>query len=102
MRVITGLLSAMNMCLGTVAVLPCLMAGLMSMDSPQAQHSVAAHVGCYLMLSFPLVCFVCSFVAAGILLDRRPKAAFCVSLFPIAEAFAFFGWLYFLQWTRGV
>lgn len=91
----------LNLLFGAIAVPPCLMAGLMSMDSPQAQHSVGAHIACYSILSFPLVCWACSFWAPS-LTDSRPKAAIFLSLLPMVVAAAFFGHLHLLLWLDSI
>jgi hypothetical protein len=87
---IINLLSLFNFLFGIISFLPCLMAGLMSMDSPQAQNSLLAHIIMYIMLSFPLVCWVCS-----ILPYYFPKYDIHISFFPIVEAslFIFILWL---------
>jgi hypothetical protein len=88
---IINLLSFLNFLLGAISLLPCLMAGLMSMDSPQAQHSVVAHIMMIVILSFPFVCWICSALPYYF-----PKYSFYISLFPIVEMVLFFGIMYFL------
>lgn len=60
MKLAIATLSIINYALAALSFLPCMMAGLMSMDSPQAQNSVLSHVFCCLILGFPIVCLVCS------------------------------------------
>lgn len=73
-RLILGML---NLIVALASALPCLMVGVMSMDSPQAQNSSWAHVTCYCILCFPILC-----VATGITSIFVPKLD-VVSLMPI-------------------
>ena len=77
-----NVLAFFNILLGLFSFIPCLMAGGMSMDSPQAQHSVLAHLVMYILLSFPLVCWIC----AGLSYYFKSRA---LGLFPICEAVLF-------------
>jgi hypothetical protein len=86
---IINLLSFLNFLLGVISLLPCLMAGLMSMDSPQAQHSILAHIMMIVILSFPFVCWICSALPY-----RFPKWSIYICLFPIFEMILFFGIIY--------
>ena len=99
MRKAVSIMSFLNGLFAVASILPCLMAGLMSMDSPQAQSSVGAHVASGIVLCFPLVCAACA--AASPLLWRKPKAALAVACFPACVAAQFFGVLFVLQWLRG-
>ena len=92
MKILINLLSLFNLIFGIVALLPCLMAGLMSMDSPQAQHSILAHLLMYLILSFPVVCWIFS-----VLPYRFPKYSIFISLFPTIEATTFFTVIWMLS-----
>lgn len=83
-------LSIFNIILGLFSFIPCLMAGTMSMDSPQAQHSAFAHLVMYIMLSFPLVCWTC----AGLCYYFR---SWLIGLFPICEAIVFIATLWILS-----
>jgi hypothetical protein len=98
-RKAVSVMSFLNGLFAVVSILPCLMAGLMSMDSPQSQSSVFAHVASGVVLSFPLVCAACA--AASPLLWRKPKAALAVACFPVCVAAQFFGVLFVLQWLGG-
>jgi hypothetical protein len=98
-RKAVSIMSFLNGLFAVASILPCLMAGLMSMDSPQAQSSVGAHVASGIVLCFPLVCAACA--AASPLLWRKPKAALAVACFPACVAAQFFGVLFVLQWLRG-
>jgi hypothetical protein len=89
---IINLLSLFNFLFGIISFIPCLMAGLMSMDSPQAQHSLLAHIMMYIMLSFPLVCWTCS-----VLPYYFRKYDIYISLFPIVEAALFISTLWILS-----
>jgi len=77
-----NILVFLNILLGLFSFIPCLMAGGMSMDSPQAQHSVLAHLVMYILLSFPLVCWVC----AGLSYYFK---SWQIGLFPTVEAILF-------------
>jgi len=90
MTFLTKILAFLNLIFGVVSFLPCLMAGLMSMDSPQAQHSVLAHLVMYIFLSFPLVCWIC----AGLSYYFKSWA---LGLFPICEAVLFISTLWILS-----
>jgi hypothetical protein len=83
-------LSTINILLAIMTALPCLIAGAMSMDSPQAQHSTIAHLLCYMMLSFPLVCLVCGLFSLFIM-NMSNRFALLVCVIPILEAIVFFG-----------
>lgn len=87
---IVKLLSVFNIVLGLFSFIPCLMAGLMSMDSPQAQHSILAHIMMYIMLSFPLVCWICAGLAYWF-------KSWLIGLFPISEAVLFIFTLWILS-----
>lgn len=76
---ITNALVFFNVLLGLISFMPCLMAGGMSMDSPQAQHSIIAHLVMYIFLSFSLVCWIC----AGLSYYFKSLA---LGLFPICQA----------------
>jgi hypothetical protein len=71
-----------NIVLGMFSFIPCLMAGVMSMDSPQAQNDPIAYLVMYIMLSFPLVCWIC----AGLSYYFK---SWMLGLFPICEAVLF-------------
>jgi len=88
---IINLLSLCNFLLGAISLLPCLMAGLMSMDSPQAQHSILAHVIMVVILSFPFVCWICSALPYYF-----SKWSMYISLFPMVEMALFFGIMYLI------
>lgn len=90
MRIATIILSGANIILALMSAIPCLMAGAMGMDSPQAQASVSAHVVCSLMISFPVVCLVCGMV--GLLWVNN--WGLLVVLWPWLEACAVIGYLY--------
>ena len=91
-----NLLSSFNIILALISAIPCLMAGAMSMDSPQAQNSVVAHAVAYLILSFPLVSLVC-----GILpFLFTTKWATAIAVFPIIEVSLFFLVLYTLAYLQ--
>jgi hypothetical protein len=83
-------LISLNIVLGLFSFIPCLMAGVMSMDSPQAQHSVVAHLVMYILLSFPLVCWTC----AGLSYYFK---SWVLGLFPICEAVLFVSTLWILS-----
>jgi hypothetical protein len=87
---ITNALVFFNVLLGLISFMPCLMAGGMSMDSPQAQHSVLAHLVMYILLSFPLVCWIC----AGLSYYFK---SWMLGLFPICEAVLFISTLWRLS-----
>jgi len=95
-RKAVSIISFLNGLFAVVSILPCL---LMSMDSPQSQSSVLAHVAAVVVLCFPLVCAACA--AASSLLWRTPKAALAVACFPVCVAAQFFGVLFVLQWLGG-
>ena len=84
MILLTKVLCFFNLVLGVVSFLPCLMAGLMSMDSPQAQDSVLAHTIMWIILTFPVVCFVCAAIPRTF-----NRLSFCIAIFPILEAILF-------------
>jgi hypothetical protein len=76
--------------LGLVSFFPCLMAGLMSMDSPQAQNDPVAHLAMYIMLSFPLVCWICAILSYYF-------RSWIFGLFPMFEAVLFVTILWILS-----
>lgn len=85
MTLLTKVLAFFNLVLGVISFLPCLMAGLMSMDSPQAQDSILAHIIMWIILTFPVVCFVCSAISRTF-----NYWSFYIAAFPIIEAVLFF------------
>jgi len=84
MILLTKVLCFFNLVLGVVSFLPCLMAGLMSMDSPQAQDSILAHTIMWIILTFPIVCFACSIIPISL-----NRWSLYVAVFPIIEAILF-------------
>ena len=97
MKLAIAALSVINCALAVLSFLPCMMAGLMSMDSPQAQNSVLSHVLCCLILCFPIVCLVCSVVPEYI----NNKLSIYVALFPICEMTLFFATIYLSSILKG-
>jgi len=91
-----NLLSSFNIVLALISAIPCLMAGAMSMDSPQAQNSVLAHTVAYLVLSFPLVSLICGIIP----LLFTIKWATAIAVFPIIEVSLFFLVLYTLAYLQ--
>jgi hypothetical protein len=91
-----NLLSSFNIVLALISAIPCLMAGAMSMDSPQAQNSVLAHAVAYLVLSFPLVSLICGIIP----LLFTIKWATAIAVFPIIEVSLFFLVLYTLAYLQ--
>ncbi|NCA20578.1 MAG: hypothetical protein EBS86_05520 [Crocinitomicaceae bacterium] len=89
-----NLLSSFNIILALFSALPCLMVAGMSMDSPQAQNSVLAHVVAYTILSFPLISLVC-----GILpFLFTTKWAMAIALLPIFEVVLFLSVVFMLSY----
>lgn len=82
-------LAFLNIALGLFAVVPCLM-GTMVMDSPQAQNDPWAILVCYTFLTFPLVCWVCSFLTYWF-------KSLLFGLLPISEALLFISTLYVIS-----
>jgi hypothetical protein len=72
------------------------MAGAMSMDSPQAQNSVLAHVVAYTILSFPLVSLVCGIIP----LLFTIRWAIFIAVFPVIAVSLFFLVLYTLAYLQ--
>lgn len=92
MTFLTKILAFLNLIFGAVSFLPCLMAGLMSMDSPQAQDSILAHIVMWIILTFPIVCFVCSVIPMTL-----NRWSFYVAAFPIVQATLFITTLWMLS-----
>lgn len=82
MKILITTFCIFNIILAFVSFIPCLMAGAMSMDSPQAQNSTLAHIICYAMISFPIVCLVCGISANFV----SGNFSLLLSFFPIFEA----------------
>jgi hypothetical protein len=91
-----NLLAAFNILLALISATPCLMAGAMSMDSPQAQNSAIAHVVSYILLSFPLVSLVCGILPFLFTL----KWAIAIALLPICEAVMFLSIFFVLSYLQ--
>jgi len=91
-----NLLSSFNIVLALISAIPCLMAGAMSMDSPQAQNSILAHAVAYLVLSFPLVSLICGIIP---LLFTNRWAIF-IAAFPVITVSLFFLVLYTLAYLQ--
>jgi hypothetical protein len=92
MTFLTKILAFLNLIFGVVSFLPCLMAGLMSMDSPQAQDSILAHIIMWIILTFPVVCFVCAAIPRTF-----NRWSFYIAAFPIIEAVLFIAILWILS-----
>lgn len=97
MKLAISILGVINVILAFVAFMPCMMAGLMSMDSPQAQNSILSHVLCYLILGFPIVCLVGGIVPQYI----NNKFSIYIALFPVCEMILFFATLYLISIFKG-
>lgn len=97
MKLVIATLSVINCALAILSFLPCMMAGLMSMDSPQAQNSFLSHVLCCLILSFPIVCLICGVAPEYI----NNKLSIYVALFPICEMTLFFATIYLISFLKG-
>jgi len=82
---ITYFLCTINICLALALAIPCLMAGVMSMDSPQAQSSYLAHAICGIILSYPLVCLICGIMPLII----KAKYEIFIAILPLTEAIIF-------------
>jgi hypothetical protein len=91
-----NLLSSFNIILALFSALPCLMVAGMSMDSPQAQNSVLAHVVAYTILSFPLVSLVCGILPFLFTI----KLAIVIALLPICEAVLFLSIVFILSYLQ--
>ena len=91
-----NLLSSFNIILALFSALPCLMVAGMSMDSPQAQNSVLAHVVAYTILSFPLVSLVCGIIP----LLFTIRWAIFIAVFPVIAVSLFFLVLYTLAYLQ--
>lgn len=92
MRTLIMAFSMINIFLCLITAMPCLMAGAMGMDSPQAQASLFAHIICYTVLSFPLVCLVCGVISTFF----NSTLGLVISFLPISEAILFVAILYFI------
>ena len=88
--------SIFNFILAGISAIPCLMAGVMSMDSPKAQNSLVSHIVCWTILSFPVVCLVCSIVPQFI-----DKFSIFVAIFPIIEMTLFVSIIYPISFFKG-
>jgi hypothetical protein len=89
-KLIINALVLLNILLGLVSFMPCIMAGAMSMDSPQAQESFWAHVICLMIMSFPLVCWACAVLSYYF-------KSYLIGLYPIIEAILFVTTLWVLS-----
>jgi len=90
------ILSILNFILAVISAVPCLMAGVMSMDSPKAQNSLVSHIVCRIILSFPVVCLVCAVVPQFI-----DKFSIFVAIFPIIEMTLFVSIIYLISFFKG-
>lgn len=93
MKTATTIFSVINILLSIVSFIPCLMAGVMSMDSPQAQNSWVAHAVSNTLLTFPLVCLICGIIPSFII----SRYGLIISVIPICETVLFFLTLYILS-----
>jgi ethanolamine transporter EutH len=66
-----------------------MMAGAMSMDSPRAEHNPLAVTIMLVLLTFPIVCFVCGVLPPILNYFNFTVLTIMASLFPIVEV-AFF------------
>lgn len=80
----------LNFLLGLITFMPCLMVGAMSMDSPQAQNDPIAHIVSNIIMSFPLVCWICAALSCFI-------RSYFIVLFPLIESTLFIFTLWMLS-----
>lgn len=93
MKTTVLIFSTINILLSVIGFIPCLMAGTMSMDSPQAQNSWLSHAVSNILLSFPLVCLACGIIPFFII----NRCGLVVSIIPVCEAVLFFLIMYILS-----
>ena len=86
------ILALFNFLLGVVSILPCLMAGLMVFDSPGSIDDPLTNIVSILLLSFPIVCFICVIIPQYIV-----TGSIFISLFPIVEAAVFLFSVYLIS-----
>ena len=90
-------LSIFNFILALISAMPCLMVCVMSMDSPQAQNSLASHIICWLILSFPVVCLVCSILAPFV----NGEFSIFIAMIPVCEMVFIIAALYLISFFMG-
>jgi hypothetical protein len=81
---------ALNIVLGVVSFIPCMMGAAMGMDSPQAQSDQVAIFICWCFLSFPVVCVVCGLLS---LLGLWKGWLSLIGLFPLLMAGSVIGFM---------
>jgi len=90
------ILSILNFILAGISAAPCLIVGVMSMDSPKAQNSLVSHIVYWIILSFPVVCLVCAIVPQFI-----DKFSIFIAVFPIIEMTLFVSIIYLISFFIG-
>lgn len=86
MNVLLISLAVFNLVFAVVSFVPCIMGGVMSMDSPQAQKDPFAITFCLLMLTFPIVCLICGLSLPLLIYFKQHIPGLIVGFFPIIEA----------------
>ena len=86
MTIFLYVLSVINILFSIISAIPCLMAGVMSMDSPQAQKDPLAIFLCLTILTFPVVCFLCGIFLPILAYFKQYILGLIIGFFPIIEA----------------
>lgn len=75
-----------NILLAVISFVPCLMAGGMSMDSPQAQKDPIAIALCLIILTFPIVCLICGLALPVLAYFKQYSLGLILAVLPFIEA----------------
>lgn len=93
MSIVAYIFCVINLVLAVISFVPCLMAGGMSMDSPQAQKDPFAITLCILILSFPIVCLLCGILTPITNYFKWHYATVFFCVLPLLEAASVIGLL---------
>lgn len=88
MTIFLYVLSVINILFSIISAIPCLMAGGMSMDSPQAQKDPIAIFLCLTILTFPVVCFLCGISLPILAHFKQHTWGIILGAWPTIEAIA--------------
>jgi hypothetical protein len=94
MIVMAWIFGALNIMLGLISIVPCLMGAAMGMDSPQSQKDIAALIICWLFLTFPVVSFVSGVAAVALSYSKFSVLSLIFCFLPWVEAISVLLYMY--------
>jgi hypothetical protein len=86
MNILLLLLAIFNLVFAVVSFVPCIMGGVMGMDSPQAQKDPLAITFSILFLTFPIVSLLCGLALPILSYFKQYTIGLILGFLPIIEA----------------